>query len=181
MQVPRENQSVKHKSERKICMQGIVTSTKGATFFSQSLNIKPYLSNGEDSTIQIEQTFNLKHTVLGSVESFPYWLSLFVHLGNSIASEGLERHLTLWINTYSLPNFFFPPIFFISWRLITLQYCSGCCHTLTSISHGFTCVPHLEPPSHLPLHPIPLGHPSAPAPSTCLMHPTWTGDLFHTW
>ena len=28
---------------------------------------------------------------------------------------------------------------FISWRLITLQYCSGFCHTLTWISHGFTC------------------------------------------
>ena len=26
-----------------------------------------------------------------------------------------------------------------------------------------TCVPHPEPPSHLPPHPIPLGHPSAPA------------------
>ena len=31
---------------------------------------------------------------------------------------------------------------FISWRLITLQYCSGFCHTLTWISHGFTCIPH---------------------------------------
>ena len=37
--------------------------------------------------------------------------------------------------------------FFISWRLITLQYCSGFCHTLTRISHGFTCIPHPEPPS----------------------------------
>ena len=27
-------------------------------------------------------------------------------------------------------------------------------------------VPHPESPSHLPPHPIPLGHPSAPAPST---------------
>ena len=45
---------------------------------------------------------------------------------------------------------------FISWRLITLQYCSGFCHTLTWISHGFTCIPHPDPPSHLPLHPIPL-------------------------
>ena len=32
-------------------------------------------------------------------------------------------------------------MFFISWRLITLQYRSGFCHTLTWISHGFTCVP----------------------------------------
>ena len=34
---------------------------------------------------------------------------------------------------------------FISWRLITLQYCSGFCHTLTWISHGFTCIPHPDP------------------------------------
>ena len=54
----------------------------------------------------------------------------------------------------SLSLFFFLFIF-ISWRLITLQYCSGFCHTLTWIIHGFTCVPHPDPPSHVPLHPIP--------------------------
>ena len=69
--------------------------------------------------------------------------------------------------------------FLISWRLITLQYCSGFCHTLTWISHWFTCIPHPDPPSHLPLHPISLGLPSARGPSTYLMHPTWAGDLFH--
>ena len=77
------------------------------------------------------------------------------------------------------PNSFFSPFIFISWRLITLQYYSGFCHTLTWISHGFTCAPHPNPPSHLPLHLIPLGLPSAPGPSTCLMHPAWAGDLFH--
>ena len=70
-------------------------------------------------------------------------------------------------------------ILFISWRLITLQYCSGFCHILTWISHGFTCIPHPDPPSHLPLHSIPLGLPSAPGPSSCLMHLTRAGDLFH--
>ena len=55
---------------------------------------------------------------------------------------------------------------YFNWRLITLQYCSGFYHTLTWISHGCTCVPHSEPPSHLLLHPIPRGHPSAPALST---------------
>ena len=80
---------------------------------------------------------------------------------------------------FQSPTFFFSFIF-IRWRLITLRYCSGFCHTLTLISHEFTCVPHPVPPSHLFPHPIPLGHPSAPALSTCLMHPTWTGDLFHT-
>ena len=40
------------------------------------------------------------------------------------------------------------------------------CHIFTWISHGCTCVPHPDPPSHLPPHPISQGHPSAPALST---------------
>ena len=68
-------------------------------------------------------------------------------------------------------------LFFIFFYLFF--YCSGFCHTLKWISHGFTCVPHPHPPSHLPLRPIPLGLPSAPGLSACLMHPTWAGDLFH--
>ena len=55
---------------------------------------------------------------------------------------------------------------YFNWGLITLQYCSGFCHTLTWISHGCTYVPHPEPPFHLPPHTIPLGHPSASAQST---------------
>ena len=39
------------------------------------------------------------------------------------------------------------------------------CHTSTWICHRCTRVPHPEPPSHLPPCTIPLGHPSAPAPS----------------
>ena len=52
---------------------------------------------------------------------------------------------------------------YFNWRLITLQYCSGFCHTLTWISHVCTCGPHPEPLCHLPPHPIPRGCPSAPA------------------
>ena len=76
-------------------------------------------------------------------------------------------------------NYFFFSFIFISWRLISLQHCSGFCHTLKWISHRFTCIPHPGPPSHCPLHLIPLGLPSAPGQSTCLMHTTWAGDLFH--
>ena len=39
---------------------------------------------------------------------------------------------------------------YFNWRLITLQYCRGFCHTLTWISHGCTCVPHSEAPLPLP-------------------------------
>ena len=92
-----------------------------------------------------------------------------LHIPNAIQDKLLGQSLKL----------FFFSFIFISWRLITLQYCSDFCHTLTWISHGFTCVPHPDPPSHLPPHLIPLGLPSAPALSTCFMHPTWAGDLFH--
>ena len=39
------------------------------------------------------------------------------------------------------------------------------CHTSTWIHQGYTRVPHPEPFSLLPPRTIPLGHPSAPAPS----------------
>ena len=74
----------------------------------------------------------------------------------------------VWPNLYFIIFFFLKSIylfiyfFIIIRRLITLQYCSGFCHTLTWISHGFTCVSHPDSPFHLPLHPIPLCLPSAP-------------------
>ena len=87
--------------------------------------------------------------------------------------------LSIHMTWYAIPQpkedplllFFFPLEYFF------FLYCSGFCHTLKWNSHGFTCVPHPHPPSHLPLHSIPLGLPSAPGPSACLMHPTWAGDL----
>ena len=42
--------------------------------------------------------------------------------------------------------FLFFSFIFIHWRLITLQYCSGFCHTLTWISHGFTGIPQITSP-----------------------------------
>ena len=61
-------------------------------------------------------------------------------------------------------NFFkFFLIFIFTLFYFTILY--WFCHTLTWIHHGCTCVPKHEPPSHLPPHNIPLGHPRAPAPS----------------
>ena len=70
---------------------------------------------------------------------------------------------------------------FFNRRIIAFFFlsCSEVCHTLKLNSHGFTCVPHTDPPSCFPPHPVPLGLPSAPALSTCLMHPTSAGDMFH--
>ena len=76
-------------------------------------------------------------------------------------------HLFLLVGGYLLYNIVV--VFAIHWYMADMY------------SHGCTCVPHPELPSHLPPHPIPLGLPSAPGLSTCLMHPTWAGDLFHLW
>ena len=54
----------------------------------------------------------------------------------------LQHQSFQWTLRVDLLYFFFLifyVIFFISWRLITLHYCSGFCHTLTWISHGYTC------------------------------------------
>ena len=86
-----------------------------------------------------------------------WWATVHVVTENQTWLKRLSMHAFL---------FFFFLIIYFNWRLITLQYCSGLCQTLTWISHRRTCVPHPEPPSHLPPHPILQSHPSAPALST---------------
>ena len=68
----------------------------------------------------------------------------------------MTEQLTLSLSVLTHLLSFFPFIF-ISWRLITLQYCSGFCHTVTWISHGFTCVPHPDSPLPPPSLPDPSG------------------------
>ena len=74
----------------------------------------------------------------------------------------------VYIYTHTHFFFLFPLYLFIYLFLeanyFTILY--WFCHTLTWIRHGCTCVHHPEPLSHLPPHPIPLGHPSAPVLST---------------
>ena len=137
-----------------------------------------------DCSYEIKRYFLLGRKAMTNLDS--------ILKSRDIANKGLSSqnfgfsssHVWMWELDYEeswTPKnwcFFFSFIF-ISWRLITLQYYSGICHTLSWISHGFTCIPHPNCPSHLPLYLIPLGLPSAPGLSTCLMHPTWAGDPFH--
>ena len=60
------------------------------------------------------------------------------------------------MNVFMYINFFL--IYFFNFTIL-YWYIS------TWIRHRYTCVPHPEPSSLLPPHTIPLGRPSAPAPS----------------
>ena len=93
----------------------------------------------------------------------------FVQFNNSW--HRISKTWLLWFLLFSEPyEHLLFLLFFFKFIYITILY--WFCHTLTWICHGCTCVPHPEPPSHfpspfsLPPQPIPLGHPSAPAPST---------------
>ena len=67
---------------------------------------------------------------------------------NSAAMNiGVHMSLPILVSSVCMPRsgisglygssfFFFFPFIFISWRLITLQYCSGFCHTLTALRLG---------------------------------------------
>ena len=73
----------------------------------------------------------------------------------------------VWV--FILSIFVVNPLLNIFLKLVNLFYLEAdqftilwwFCRTLTWIGHGCTCVPHLEPNSHLSPHPIHLGCPSA--------------------
>ena len=63
--------------------------------------------------------------------------------------------------------FTFKSLFIICLNFILFNFIILCwfCHISKWICHRYTCVPHPESSSLLPPHTIPLGRPSAPAPS----------------
>ena len=73
-------------------------------------------------------------------------------------------HIWLKLRLKQVSLFFSTLFIYLEANYFTILY--WFCHILTWIRHGCTCVPHPESLSHLPPHPITLGHPSAPAPST---------------
>ena len=80
----------------------------------------------------------------------------------------LETCIYLFIYFFGIQTFLFIifSLFFLNFILFlnfTILY--WFCQILKWIRHRYTCVPHPEPSSLLPPHTIPLGRPSAPAPS----------------
>ena len=108
--------------------------------------------------IKLQQTIQLFEQTQIKTSGLMFWFSYLV--GYYIDEENNSWHHSYdWLSLTSLDLLFFLFIYF------TLQYCIGfAIHWLES-TMGCTCIPHAEPCSHLPPHTIPLGHPSAPAPS----------------
>ena len=73
----------------------------------------------------------------------------------------IESWCPSYIHYFSFFKFF--KMYFILFFNFTILY--WFCHISTWIRHRYTRVPHPEPSSLLPPHIIPLGCPSAPAPS----------------
>ena len=92
--------------------------------------------------------------------------------------EWIKWPVSLSTGAAALGLFFFSFIF-ISWRLILYNIVVVFVIYWHESAMDLHVFPIPIPPSHLPLHLITLGLPSAPGLSTCLMHPTWAGDLFH--
>ena len=76
-------------------------------------------------------------------------------------------------NKIYLPQIIFH---FLKFNLIFLNFTIlyWFCQISKWIRHRYTCVPHPEPSSLLPPHTIPLGRPSAPAPS--IQYRAWNLD-----
>jgi len=90
--------------------------------------------------------------------------SHFLSKGKDLTHYLVSKILLIFLKRKESRLFFLKKNFFYYYFFyFTILY--WFCHTSTCIRHRCTRVLHPERPSHLPPHTIPLGHPSAPAPS----------------
>ena len=106
----------------------------------------------------------------GPIKNKIFFLKIFLQHTNILLTKFMAfiLHLIMHDNIvcsrdHGFKNTFKKLLLLLLFFYFTILY--WFCHTSTCIHHGCTRVPHPEIPSHLPPHTIPLGHPSAPAPS----------------
>ena len=120
--------------------------------------------------IQDDKYIFLSRSQRGALCFLKAFVTFFFFLGVLMISVwkpqlmcSLQNGLFYFYFIYFIYLFFLVFKFFFFFFYLTTFY--WFCHTSTCICHGCTHVRHPEPLSHLPPHTIPLGHPSAPAPS----------------
>ena len=93
-----------------------------------------------------------------------YLILIWHHYAHSNSREIVRLFFIIFVGFLFIILFLINKFIYLIYFYFTILY--WLCHTLTWIHHVYTCVPHPEHPSNLPPHPIPVGHPSAPAPRT---------------
>ena len=93
-------------------------------------------------------------------------------------SHGLLFYSVCFSWVFGGGDFFFFFFSLFNWRITTLQYYNGFCHTSTWINHRCTCVPSLPNSSSIPTPPFQVitGHQLW---VPCIIH--WTPTIYFTY
>ena len=119
--------------------------------------------HGEQSNYRQQRCREGNSVCVKFISDFSFdWKRLYftLTLCGKLATTYINCTFECDVSFFSVTSFFF---YFFLFLNFTILY--WFCQISKWIRHRYTCVPHPEPSSLLPPHTLPLGHPSAPAPS----------------